>query len=69
MMHFYVVLVADSCPCGKAVTHEVFGPGNASYGKYCKNCAIKKEKSLTEYWNKQSIATQEAQLRDTRHDR
>lgn len=67
-MHFYTVQLG-ACSCGKPATHEVFGPHNASYGKYCKADAIKKEKELTKYWNDQSEQAKKAQYSDTRHDK
>ena len=67
-MHFYTIQLG-MCPCRAMATHEVFGPGNASYGKYCSRCAIRRQKELEKFWNDQSAEIQRKQIADTRHDR
>lgn len=49
------------CPCKKSATVEVFGSGNASYGKFCDKCGTKKKKDLEKFWQSQTPEVQQNQ--------
>lgn len=53
----------ERCPCGRPAEYDVLATGNASYGKYCKSCVLKKVRDLQKYWDNQDAKLQEQQLR------